>query len=525
MIKQSAIDGFLSRSLWDSKRIKRMDDSHLRGELRKREFPEESTERLRKHQRSSVLIGLKKTRFLFLLDPGLGKTLVALEIMRHKIKQGEAKQFMVLVPNSGLIQTWKDEIEKFMPELRVLTVYGKENDRLKALSMASEILLTTYPTFMLMCAHKVKKRKGKKLINVLQLDKKKVVQYVDKIDGFVFDEAIAFRKRGSLTFDLCKMLSWTGEFAYGLTGTPFGRNPEDLWAEFHVIDKGETLGTALNIFRESLCTNVESAFTPWGTWVLSKNKQPVLHRMCRNRSIRYRDKECLDLPPLVRQKRYAELRPEMIRHYDKMCDEMTAANGNRQLLKNVFMRMRQLASGFLVFKNAAGARIEIPLPKNAKLEVLMELVSEIPGTEQIIIATDFISSGALVSDTLTKAKISNIRYFGGTLGKDKPKVIKAFTSGQKRVLVISRAGAMGLNLQEQCRYILFYESPVDVLVREQMERRIYRMGQKRKCLIYDVLVRGSIEEKILEYHKEGRDLQAAIMDGKEQPKCLIGNRS
>jgi len=93
------------------------------------------------------------------------------------------------------------------------------------------------------------------------------------------------------------------------------------------------------------------------------------------------------------------------------------------------------------------------------------------------------------------------------------------------VLVISRAGAMGLNLQEQCRYILFYESPVDVLVREQMERRIYRMGQKRKCLIYDVLVRGSIEEKILEYHKEGRDLQAAIMDGKEQPKCLIGNRS
>lgn len=59
-----------------------------------------------------------------------------------------------------------------------------------------------------------------------------------------------------------------------------------------------------------------------------------------------------------------------------------------------------------------------------------------------------------------------------------------------------QAGAMGLNLQKACRMI-FFTLPLSSELYEQAKKRIHRIGQERPCFYYQLIVKGSIEEKIL----------------------------
>lgn len=59
-----------------------------------------------------------------------------------------------------------------------------------------------------------------------------------------------------------------------------------------------------------------------------------------------------------------------------------------------------------------------------------------------------------------------------------------------------QAGAMGLNLQKACRMI-FYTLPLSSELYEQAKKRIHRIGQDQPCFYYQLIVKGSIEEKIL----------------------------
>jgi len=59
-----------------------------------------------------------------------------------------------------------------------------------------------------------------------------------------------------------------------------------------------------------------------------------------------------------------------------------------------------------------------------------------------------------------------------------------------------QAGAMGLNLQKACRMV-FFTLPLSSELYEQAKKRIHRIGQTNHCFYYQLICKGSIEEKIL----------------------------
>lgn len=59
-----------------------------------------------------------------------------------------------------------------------------------------------------------------------------------------------------------------------------------------------------------------------------------------------------------------------------------------------------------------------------------------------------------------------------------------------------QAGAMGLNLQKANK-IIFFTLPLSSELYEQSKKRIHRIGQDRPCFYYQLIVKNSIEEKIL----------------------------
>ena len=74
-----------------------------------------------------------------------------------------------------------------------------------------------------------------------------------------------------------------------------------------------------------------------------------------------------------------------------------------------------------------------------------------------------------------------------------------------------QAGAMGLNLQKACR-IIYFTPPLSSELFEQSKKRIHRIGQKSTCFYYNLICRGSVEEKIYEVLRQRKDYTEALFE-------------
>ena len=66
----------------------------------------------------------------------------------------------------------------------------------------------------------------------------------------ILDESQRVKNEDTLNFDISNVISSKCDFTYLMTGTPFGRDPRDLWAQFYLMDRGETFGMNKSIFEQ-----------------------------------------------------------------------------------------------------------------------------------------------------------------------------------------------------------------------------------------------------------------------------------
>ena len=59
---------------------------------------------------------------------------------------------------------------------------------------------------------------------------------------------------------------------------------------------------------------------------------------------------------------------------------------------------------------------------------------------------------------------------------------------------------------------MFYESPITADRRYECEGRTFRNGQKYPCFYYDLLLRDSVDEGILNFHSEGDSLWRKLVE-------------
>ena len=74
-----------------------------------------------------------------------------------------------------------------------------------------------------------------------------------------------------------------------------------------------------------------------------------------------------------------------------------------------------------------------------------------------------------------------------------------------------QAGAMGLNLQKACRMV-FFTLPLSSELYEQAKKRIHRIGQDQPCFYYQLICKGSIEEKILKTLEMRKDYTEKLFE-------------
>ena len=530
MIAKSAVEKFLNRELEDWDWLKQVPEEDLKEKVLEL-WPtvKFKTYQPMHHQWVSLLIGMMTDGYCFYLDMGTGKTYISLNIFRYLRYSQQADTLLVVVPNEVAVESWMAEIKQFT-NFKAIALIGSKESRMLALSQETDIYLINYGGLQVMMSEmqavtkkpKATYRNGKRIpakgkaktSNKRVIDDKKATEFAQKFDMVVFDEIHHCKNSKSLQFQLSEVLSREASFRYGLTGTPFGRNPTDLWAEMYLTDRGETLGETLEMFQAGFFRKVIN-YAGYQEWEFDKRKKFKLHKMIKHRSIRYADYECNDLPGSTKIPVPLKMTEDTKKYYERLLAEYRAVRTGDALAKeNNYIKMRQIASGFVYLKDEeSGEVLDILMPSNPKLDMLWELLEDIPEEKKVIIFHEFNKSCDIIEELLKQKKIKYVTLNGRT--KDPIANLKKFQdpkSGVRVFVINSKSGASNLNLQI-AKYMIFFETPVSPIVRKQAEKRSDRTGQTEKVFIYDLFIKGSIEEKIYEYLKEGKDLFDDLMTG------------
>jgi hypothetical protein len=519
VIPKIAIDEYLERSVDDHLWVKELDEDELDDALWSLEPRPNLHPDNRLHQKACFLLGVAFPRFAFWNDMGTGKTLLSLELIRYWIEVGKVRRAVVMLTSDKAVRTWTKQMQRFeidVPHCELITGNSERNwDILE--SFGDGIVYVPYPSAVAMASTRTKKKDKTKLI----LDPKKVARFKERIDARILDESTKCGHHTSLTHKIADHLGRDAFARYALAGRPFGRDPTLLWAQQYLIDDGETLGETLGLFRSAFFSATNSFWAKKrgghrGKYAkdfkFKEKMRPQLARMLQHRSITYGADECIDLPPYLPEVITLTLPEEAETYYQSMKKQLIAARGDFRETKNVFLRMRQTSSGFLGMKDdETGERAEIEFLQNPKLDVLMELLEQIPDTSKALIFYEFTWSGRRIVEHLKEMGEKPIWLWSGT--KDSAAELKRFeeTKGCRFAVVNHKVGAYSLDGLQVANYLFYYESPVSVIDREQSERRVRRQGQTKKVFQYDLVVEGTMDQRILDFHKAGEDLFKALL--------------
>jgi SNF2 family DNA or RNA helicase len=516
IVPQRAVRKFLARDRRDYNRYRTKSLQWLERRIMRLPVRPPIWKALRKEQRVGLVAGVETQKFCYWYDMGMGKTMLAIALTRYFERVGIVKRVLVLIPNKVNKNEWAVQIKKHSPKSTYTILRGSSLQKWEQLESAqTTFILETYGGLVRMLSKMVTNKKNK---NKLKPHLTFVKRLLRQIQGIVMDESIMITRKdrhGSIMHRLCRKIAKTVDVAFALNGTPFGRDPTDMWGQFHVIDEGETLGETLGLFR---ATFFKATANYWGgfDYRFDKKHEKLLHEIIGNRSIRYEADEST-LPKVVPIVKPVSMPNGADEFYEKAKEAVIASRGNYEEMQNAFLRMRQISSGFIGYDDdELGTRAQFEFTPNPKKELLLSDLQSITPTNKAVVFHEFTFSGDMIERMLKQAKIPYARLYGKT--KDPDKAISKFHDDPKcRVFILQNSMAIGLDRLKVAKYGLYFESPGKTYMRVQSLRRIRRQGSEHDhVFIIDYVVNGTVDQDILDAHEQGIDLFEAIVEGKRR---------
>jgi superfamily II DNA or RNA helicase len=439
--------------------------------------PEDVTASLRGYQQRGVdwLVFLRQARLGALLadDMGLGKTLQALCAIRGRT--------LVVTPTS-VLHNWADEIRRHRPGLTYLVYHGPR----RTLDPAVEVTLTTYA--------------------LLRLDAEALGR--ESWDTVVLDEAQAIKNPESQVAAAAHGLR--AGFRVTLTGTPVENRLEELWSQFHFLNRG-LLGGRRD-FQERYAEPIAAGDPDAAARLRERIRPFVLRRLKRD--------VARELPPRTEVVLRCELTPSERQVYDavrgaalaEVVERLHAGGGVLAALE-ALLRLRQAAchAGLVPGQSADGS---------SKLALLQEsLDSVVAEGHKALVFSQWTSLLDRTEPVLRAAGIGFLRLDGST--RDRAGVVRAFQSpaGPPVLLISLKAGGTGLNLTA-ADHVFLLDPWWNPASEDQAADRAHRIGQERPVMIYRLVAEGTVEERILDLQQHKRALAAAALGDADRAAAL-----
>ncbi|WP_445278655.1 DEAD/DEAH box helicase [Streptococcus sp. KHUD_013] len=408
-------------------------------------------------------------------DMGLGKTLQTIAFL-SSVATADSK-ILILAPSS-LIYNWKEEFEKFAPQMKVEVIYGLKASRDEIIASNPQVAITSYASFR-QDVEQYEKNQYQYLIldeaQVMKNSQTKIAQYLRKFDV---------------------------PHTFALSGTPIENHVEELWSIFQIVLPG--LFPGKKEFKQLSPETISHYVKPF---IMRRKKSEVLQELPDLIEMTYKNELADDQKTIY----LAQLKQMQDRILSSSEEEL---NRSKMEILSGLMRLRQICDTPSLF-------LEDYTGESGKLDSLRELLEQIKdGNQRVLIFSQFRGMLDIIEKELDALKMTSFKITGSTPANERQDMTNAFNSGQGDAFLISlKAGGVGLNLTGADTVILvdLWWNPA---VEDQAIGRAHRMGQDKNVEVYRMITRGTIEEKIQELQTSKRHLVSTILDGTETRSSL-----
>lgn len=410
-------------------------------------------------------------------DMGLGKTLQVLVFYEQYVSK--EKPSLIVCPSS-LMYNWMSEIEKFKIDVDAVCVTGTQDVRKDIIKENHELYITTY--------------------DYLRRD---VELYMSmEFEYIVLDEAQFIKNPKTKNAQSVKSLKSKHRLA--LTGTPIENGLSELWSIFDFLLPGYLY--SLNYFTKNFEKPIQMG---------DDKRQEQLQKLVSPFILRRTKKQVLkDLPDKVEKDLWLNLSPEEKQLYlanlaqvnEQLQQQLELEKVDSILILAMMTRLRQICcEPRMLYENYTG--------ESTKFKMCLDLIETLKENDKKVLL--FSSFTSIFDSFIEEFNRRGIKYHMITGAVDKKKrkeEVDAFQSDDSNVFLISlKAGGTGLNLTK-AQAVIHFDPWWNVSAQNQATDRAYRIGQTKNVLVYQLLMKNTIEEKIYEMQKRKKAMSDLFVE-------------
>ncbi|PKA66152.1 CHD3-type chromatin-remodeling factor PICKLE [Apostasia shenzhenica] len=458
----------------------------------------------------------KSTHVILADEMGLGKTIQSIAFLASLFEE-KISPHLVIAPLSTL-RNWEREFLTWAPQMNVVMYFGSAQAR--AIIRQYEFY---YPK------EKAKKKHKKKIFQNANLKRKPRIKFDVLLTSYeminmdatslksinwqclIVDEGHRLKNKESKLFLQLKLFS--AKHRVLLTGTPLQNNLDELFMLMHFLDDGK-FPSIEDFQKEFKDINQEEQIAR-------------LHRMLAPHLLRRVKKDVMkDLPPKKELILRVDLCGKQKEYYKAILTrnyQILARRGGPQIsLINVVMELRKLCCHVYMLEGVepdveptgADEGLRQLLDSSGKMQLLDKMMVKLKEQgHRVLIYSQFQHMLDLLEDYLSYRKWSYERIDGKISGAERQIRIDRFNAKNSTrfcFLLSTRAGGLGINLAT-ADTVIIYDSDWNPHADLQAMARAHRLGQTSKVMIYRLITRGTIEERMMQLTKKKMILEHLVV--------------
>lgn len=454
-----------------------------------------------KHQLEAISRARPLSEYALFFEMGAGKTGTSINILREKFAaQGRVLKTLILCPPI-VVPNWRDEWLKHSHlepgDITLLTGSGK--DRLKKFREAAwggpwkqgiqdnpAIFVTNYESL---------------LMEDLFLD---MLRWQPEV--LLLDESHkckdAKAKRTKHAIKLSQQVGANKGYRYILSGSPVLNSPLDLFAQYLILDGGDTFGKNFFAFRGKYFYD-KNAGMPQGKhfpdWKIRPGALDEINALIYRKGMRVLKTDCMDLPPMVQETIKVPMTRDQQRLYLEMKQDFITFMGDKAVTATMALtkalRLMQIASGYVQTSEDEALEIE-DTPKQAALK---ELLAELTPGHKVLVWSVWKKNYDQIRRVCESLGLGYVEVHGGISPAQKYKNVDRFNTDDSVRVFIGHpgSGGIGINLVA-ASYSIFYSRTFSLEHSLQAEARNYRGGSEihAKITRIDLVCENTIDELV-----------------------------
>lgn len=415
-------------------------------------------------------------RVLLADEVGLGKTIEAGMLMKEYLLRGLVRNILILTP-APLVSQWREEMDQKFGVSFVTT---------------EDPLLQTDP-----------EQFWKRRFIIASIHTAKGSRHFERVsnefyDLVVVDEAHHLKNRKTLAWKLVNEIQ--KRFIFLLTATPVQNNLIELFNLITLLKPGQFKTEKL--FKQEYLERGDPK-APANKERLRELLRDVMIRNTRSAidlKLPKRFAATLRLTPTEEERQVYEGLTRLVREHAGLLSKPTL----QLLMREAGSSPHALRETLLAIRSRQDLVADIIDPilkilddigETGKEKALLELLQKNPEEKKLLFAQYFKSLDAVAS-LLEKHDLPFVTFRGDMTAREKDEAIRQFRE-EAPILLSTESGGEGRNLQF-CNTLINFDLPWNPMRIEQRIGRLHRIGQTREVFIFNLSVKETLEDHLLE---------------------------